>query len=209
MKAVALQKRLFQVELLLRKRKRAPCHQGAGSPSQPGPGVLLWTWMVSQNSSISQDHRMTMMDQGKNKSPLQSYLNIDKTPTSPKSQTKKSPPLLAYVSNCCFFINYSFGLVLIVLPPSKVYLRHPLPEWLLLPGSCHPVPSPAALYPLQGHRPPVQFVLWVCLYNSAPGSVSVHSGPHVHAQSCPTLCDPMDCSPPGSSIHGILQAKIL
>ena len=26
------------------------------------------------------------------------------------------------------------------------------------------------------------------------------------AQSCPTLCDPMDCSPPGSSIHGILQA---
>ena len=28
-------------------------------------------------------------------------------------------------------------------------------------------------------------------------------------QSCPTLCDPMDCSPPGSSVHGILQAKIL
>ena len=26
------------------------------------------------------------------------------------------------------------------------------------------------------------------------------------AQSCPTLCDPVDCSPPGSSIHGILQA---
>ena len=25
------------------------------------------------------------------------------------------------------------------------------------------------------------------------------------AQSCPTLCDPMDCSPPGSSIHGILH----
>ena len=27
------------------------------------------------------------------------------------------------------------------------------------------------------------------------------------AQSCPTLCDPMDCSPPGSSIHGIFQAR--
>ena len=26
-------------------------------------------------------------------------------------------------------------------------------------------------------------------------------------QSCPTLCDPMDCSLPGSSIHGIFQAK--
>ena len=29
------------------------------------------------------------------------------------------------------------------------------------------------------------------------------------AQSCPTLCDPMDCSPPGSSVHGILQARTL
>ena len=29
------------------------------------------------------------------------------------------------------------------------------------------------------------------------------------AQLCPTLCDPVDCSPPGSSIHGTLQARIL
>ena len=29
------------------------------------------------------------------------------------------------------------------------------------------------------------------------------------AQSYPTLCDPMECSPPGSSIHGILQARTL
>ena len=29
------------------------------------------------------------------------------------------------------------------------------------------------------------------------------------AQSFPTVCDPMDCSPPGSSVHGILQAGIL
>ena len=29
------------------------------------------------------------------------------------------------------------------------------------------------------------------------------------AQSCPTLSDPMDCSPPGSSIHGIFQARVL
>ena len=31
----------------------------------------------------------------------------------------------------------------------------------------------------------------------------------MHAQSSPTLCDPIDCSPPGSSVHGILQARIL
>ena len=29
------------------------------------------------------------------------------------------------------------------------------------------------------------------------------------AQLCLTLCDPMDHSPPGSSVHGILQAKVL
>ena len=28
-------------------------------------------------------------------------------------------------------------------------------------------------------------------------------------QSCPTLCDPMDCSPPGSSVHGTLQTRTL
>ena len=29
------------------------------------------------------------------------------------------------------------------------------------------------------------------------------------AQSCPTLCEPMDCSLPGSSVHGIFQARTL
>ena len=29
------------------------------------------------------------------------------------------------------------------------------------------------------------------------------------AQSCPTLSDPMDCNPPGSSVHGIFQARVL
>ena len=29
------------------------------------------------------------------------------------------------------------------------------------------------------------------------------------AQSCPTLCDPTDCSLPGSSVHGIFQARVL
>ena len=32
---------------------------------------------------------------------------------------------------------------------------------------------------------------------------------NISAQSCLTLCDPMDCSLPGSSLHGILQARIL
>ena len=36
---------------------------------------------------------------------------------------------------------------------------------------------------------------------------------HMHTclvtQSCPSLCDPVDCSPPGSSVHESLQARIL
>ena len=38
-----------------------------------------------------------------------------------------------------------------------------------------------------------------------------HTGTLTHrrAQSCPTFCDPRDCNPPGISVHGILQARIL
>ena len=35
------------------------------------------------------------------------------------------------------------------------------------------------------------------------------SGMWIVVQSCPMLCDTMDCGPPGSSVHGILQARIL
>ena len=31
----------------------------------------------------------------------------------------------------------------------------------------------------------------------------------ISAQLCPTLCDPMECSPPGFSVHRIFQARIL
>ena len=34
-------------------------------------------------------------------------------------------------------------------------------------------------------------------------------GLYLVTQSCPTLCNPMDCSPSGFSVHGILQARIL
>ena len=55
--------------------------------------------------------------------------------------------------------------------------------------------------------------LWmeVCDIVQETGSKTIPkkvSGSEV-TQSCPTLCDPMDCSPPGSSVHGIFQARIL
>ena len=44
--------------------------------------------------------------------------------------------------------------------------------------------------------------------------INTHTHTHMYMcakllQSCLILCDPMDCSPPGSSVHGILQARIL
>ena len=37
----------------------------------------------------------------------------------------------------------------------------------------------------------------------------MHASESEVAQSCPTLSDPMDCSLPGSSVHGIFQARVL
>ena len=43
-----------------------------------------------------------------------------------------------------------------------------------------------------------------------PKSQQPEAGVHAKSfQSCPGLCNPIDCSPPGSSVHGILQARIL
>ena len=55
------------------------------------------------------------------------------------------------------------------------------------------------------------------LYSHLEGSLAVYSKLHIyHAaaaakslQSCPTLCDPIDINPPGSSAHGIFQARVL
>ena len=50
------------------------------------------------------------------------------------------------------------------------------------------------------------------IHISARGTISFHfclSNVFVHAQSCLTHCDPMACSPLGSSVHEIFQARIL
>ena len=47
------------------------------------------------------------------------------------------------------------------------------------------------------------------LIKSQAGEVQESESESEVAQSCPTLCDPMDCSLPGSSLDGILQASVL
>ena len=46
-------------------------------------------------------------------------------------------------------------------------------------------------------------------WSGLPFLSPMHESENEVAQSCPTLSDPMDCSPRGSSIHGIFQARVL
>ena len=66
-----------------------------------------------------------------------------------------------------------------------------------------PFPSPGDL--------PVSCIAGGCFTAESPGTFQqfIFNTKLLVAQSCPTLCDPVDCSPPSSSVHGILQARIL
>ena len=55
----------------------------------------------------------------------------------------------------------------------------------------------------------LQLLKHFCVLYTKPLSCHSCESESEVTQSCPTLCDPMDCSPPGSSVHGILQARIL
>ena len=56
--------------------------------------------------------------------------------------------------------------------------------------------------------PEIPVLLFACkLVRTSPPA---HRGKHAKShQSCPTLCDFIDCSPSGSSVHGFLQARML
>ena len=46
-------------------------------------------------------------------------------------------------------------------------------------------------------------------WSGLPFPSPMHESESEVAESCPTLSDPMDCSLPGSSVHGIFQARVL
>ena len=53
-------------------------------------------------------------------------------------------------------------------------------------------------------------VWWATVHGVTSNFHTLFFVPHAKSlQSCPTLCDPMDCSLPGSAVHKILQARIL
>ena len=78
---------------------------------------------------------------------------------------------------------------------------------------CIQVTTDSSVYPftLQSSWNNTAFVTleYCAIFCGFPTSYKVKESESEVTQSCPTLCDPVDCSPPGSSVHGILQARIL
>ena len=64
----------------------------------------------------------------------------------------------------------------------------------------------ALLYTWNEHNIVNQLTVFLNIYNIIVNTENLLC---LVTQSYPTLCDPMDCSPAGSSVHGILQARIL
>ena len=101
--------------------------------------------------------------------------------------------------------NMLFRLIIIFLPRSK----HLLILWIQSPSAVILEPSKIRKPPkMDGHisNQSTSILLIFHIIHQKVIAVCVYV---LVAQSCPTLCDPMDCSLPGSSIHGILQARIL
>ena len=84
-------------------------------------------------------------------------------------------------------------------PPSMAFSRQEY--WSGLPFLLQ------GIFPTQGLNPGLPHSGQTLYHLRHQGDPKVKSLSEV-AQSCPTLCDPMDCSLPGSS-HGILQARVL
>ena len=92
---------------------------------------------------------------------------------------------------------YSFTMIFLVVSFLLIY-----PAWFLL---C-PWVWPKILFNSSGKFSAILF----SHINSAPSLFSFWSSVRPKLlQLCPTLCDPMDCSLPGSSVHGIIPATIL
>ena len=81
-------------------------------------------------------------------------------------------------------------------PGSSVHgiLQERIVEWVAMPSSRGPSQSK--------DQTSISCFSWVAdrLFTAEPS---------LGTKLCPTLCDPMGCSPPGSSVHGISQARIL
>ena len=96
----------------------------------------------------------------------------------------------------------TFLLWLCKLDLKKIFFRlHiqviPCSIWLFISGLFHLEKCPQGPFMLSQI---IEFLYFLWL-NSIPVCVCAHTCARLVAQLCPTFCDPMDCSPPGSSVH--------
>ena len=99
----------------------------------------------------------------------------------------------------------------------QTLVKMPVPWAGLAPCPLPPQQTPEPAYPTSPAFPPLScpFASRVVYQDGFYGAeIYVSAAPGVKserevAQSCLTLCDPMDCSPPGSSIQGIFQVRVL
>ena len=92
------------------------------------------------------------------------------------------------------FVQQSIMLLLLLLQVASVMSDSVRPHRRQPTGLCRPWDSPGKNTGVGCH------FLLQCIKVKGESEV---------AQSCPTLSDPMDCSLPGSSVHGIFQARVL
>ena len=84
----------------------------------------------------------------------------------------------------------------------KLSIRYKfLPQWSLVTNNLPWFWSPST----PCHRFPVLILVFLAAWQK----IQILMVLVLVAQSCLTLCDPMNCSPPGSSVHGILKTRIL
>ena len=94
--------------------------------------------------------------------------------------------------------------------PHPSFCRRVLAAWNVPPAACgqKAPPGMAFLVPSPPYQPATATASACSPFLSFPVALT-HIMCAESLQSCPTLCDPMNCSLPGSSVHGILQARIL
>ena len=95
-----------------------------------------------------------------------------------------------------YIANFGYTLQLLLLLLLSRFSRVRL---CVTPEAAAPQAPPSLGFSRQEHWSGLPFLLQ-CMKLKSESEV---------AESCPTLSDPMDCSPPGSTIHGIFQARVL
>ena len=118
--------------------------------------------------------------------------------------------LLAFLGPCPCLECTTHPLLQPLLKAKFKFLKCPLTSTLCTLSSLHAsLSSPTQQHQCSQGRPlpDASSQLWWESDVQDKPSVLVCVCVCVHIQSCLTLCDPIDCSPPGSSFHGILQAR--